>query len=278
MAADAPAQRTSPRALRAAVKDHMRIKAQRARVRAEYCGLKAFDLVLVNSLFSRESVLRSHGLESTVCYLGIDTERFRPLDLPREEFVLGLGTFGSTKGPDRAIEALATIPLQIRPPLVWIANTVHAEYLDEMRRLAAHRGVELTCRELVSDDALLEALNRASALLYASRLEPFGYAPLEANACGTPVVAIAEGGIRETIQHGCNGLLVDGNDPAALGAAVSSLLASGPLRKQMGQRARETVVDRWGVAGSIDRLEAALEGLLTRSASAPHGAAAPATA
>jgi len=61
----------------------------------------------------------------------------------------------------------------------------------------------------VSDEELVEVLNRATALVYTSRLEPFGFAPLEANACATPVVAVAEGGVRETMRNGVNGILVD---------------------------------------------------------------------
>ena len=59
-------------------------------------------------------------------------------------------------------------------------------------------------------------------MIYASHLEPFGYAPLEANACGTAVVALAEGGIRETMNHPHCGVLIPNLDRDALGRALLS--------------------------------------------------------
>ena len=44
-------------------------------------------------------------------------------------------------------------------------------------------------------------IHSTAAMLYAPRLEPFGLAPLEANACGLPVIAVPEGGVRETVVH-----------------------------------------------------------------------------
>jgi len=54
------------------------------------------------------------------------------------------------------------------------------------------------------------------------RLEPFGFAPLEANACGFPVVAVAEEGIRGTVVDGVNGLLVE-DHPDAIAHAIQRL-------------------------------------------------------
>jgi len=50
-------------------------------------------------------------------------------------------------------------------------------------------------------------------MVYSARLEPFGLAPLEANACATPVVAVAEGGVRESIRNGVNGVLISERRP-----------------------------------------------------------------
>jgi glycosyltransferase involved in cell wall biosynthesis len=82
----------------------------------------------------------------------------------------------------------------------------------------------------VSDIELLNVLNRAVAMVYAPRLEPFGLAPLEANACGVPVIAVAEGGVRETIVDQVNGLFVDHN-PASMAAVIERLCTDrSPLR------------------------------------------------
>ena len=89
----------------------------------------------------------------------------------------------------------------------------------------------------------MNILNRAMLMIYTPRLEPFGFAPLEANACGTPVLAVAEGGVRETIVDGVNGLLVD-DDPRAMADAVTRLSNDREYARRLGQAGRKQVVGR----------------------------------
>lgn len=229
----------------------------RLRAREEWHSIHAADRVLVNSFYSRESVLRAYGVDARVCYLGIDTSLFRSLDLERERFVIGLGSFEAKKGIGLAIRSVARLETP-RPPLVWVANVVDRGYHDQMIRLAESLHVELDVRVSIPDAELVSLLNRATIMLYTSRLEPFGFAPLEANACGVPVVAVAEGGVRETIRDGVNGLLVE-SDEAKIGAALASLLSDPARARRMGHSGAEYVQREWTVAGSIDRLEAHLE-------------------
>ena len=119
------------------------------------------------------------------------------------------------------IKAVAQIPVP-RPRLVWIANRGFEWYYEEMRSLAESHEVTFEARMSIDDNELVETLNRATAMVYAPRLEPFGLAPLEANACGLPVVAVAEGGVREAIIDGVNGLLVQ-HQPQAMAHAIQRL-------------------------------------------------------
>ena len=82
----------------------------------------------------------------------------------------------------------------------------------------------------------------------------FGFGVLEANACGLPVVAVAEGGFRETVQHGLNGFLVD-TDPTSIADAANQLLENPTMAKQMGERGTALIKQKWNVDTSIDRLE-----------------------
>ena len=233
-----------------------RLQALRLQAMQEWSNVRACDQVLVNSYFSRESVFRAYGVDSKVCYLGIDTALFRDLALDRERFVVGLGSFHSIKGIDLALKAMSLLS-QPRPRLVWIANSGNKYYEEEMRRLACTLGVELTVKEAISDAELVTILNRATLLIYTSRLEPFGFAPLEANACGLPVVAVAEGGVRETIKDGINGFLVD-PEPAAIAQVMTRLLQNPDLARQIGQQAAAHVQEVWNVESSVDRLEGCL--------------------
>ena len=239
-----------------------RLQALRLQAMQEWSNVRACDEVLVNSYFSRESLSRAYGIDSKVCYLGIDTSLFRDLALDRERFVVGLGSFHSIKGIDLAIKAMSLLS-QPRPRLIWISNSGSKSYEEEMNKLACSLGVELTVKEAVSDAELVTILNRATLLLYTSRLEPFGFAPLEANACGLPVVAVAEGGVRETIKDGVNGFLVD-PEPAPIARAMTRLLQDPDLTRQIGQQAAAHVQHIWNVESSVDRLEAYLRGIVSR--------------
>jgi glycosyltransferase involved in cell wall biosynthesis len=239
-----------------------RLQALRLQAMQEWSNVRACDEVLVNSYFSRESLFRAYGIDSRVCYLGIDTSLFRDLALDRERFVVGLGSFHSIKGIDLAIKAMSLLS-EPRPRLIWISNSGSKSYEEEMNKLARSLGVELTVREAISDAELVTILNRATLLLYTSRLEPFGFAPLEANACGLPVVAVAEGGVRETIKDGINGFLVD-PEPAAIARAMTRLLQNPDLARQIGQQAATHVQQVWSVESSVDRLEAYLLELVSK--------------
>jgi glycosyltransferase involved in cell wall biosynthesis len=233
--------------------EYPRLQALRLRAKQEWSNVRACDEVLVNSYFSRESVRRAYGIDSKVCYLGIDTSLFRDLALEREPIVVGLGSFDALKGIDLALKAISLLP-QPRPRLVWISNSGSKSYREEMNKLACSLGVDFTVKEAISNADLVTILNTATLFVYTSRLEPFGFAPLEANACGLPVVAIAEGGVRETIKDGVNGFLVD-PEPAAIASVANQLLQNPDLMRQMGQQAAAHVQQTWNLDGCVDRLE-----------------------
>lgn len=237
------------------MRDLIKVQGFRLQARDEKANAAGFGRILVNSLYSRESVLRAYGVDASLCYLGVDGELFCSNNSIKENFVIGLGSLTPEKGVDTAIRAVATIPQEMRPELKWVGNLTGGKYLGKVVSLAEDLDVRFDPRLQVADAELVDLLNRASVMLYTSKLEPFGFAPLEANACGTPVVAIAEGGVRETIRHMENGLLVTERDPKSLGQAVLALLKDRPLARQLGQTGREIMLQRWTWGMAIDNLE-----------------------
>jgi glycosyltransferase involved in cell wall biosynthesis len=224
--------------------------------REELLNAAAFDRILVNSLFSRESILRAYGLDSEVCYLGANLSRFIDRGLPRERVIVGLGTYTPEKNLRLVIEALALLPTP-RPELHWVGNAAYGDTLQEMSALAESRGVPFTPHLAIPDDELVTLLNRASAMVYAPRLEPFGLAPIEAGACGLPVVAVAEGGVRETVIDNETGFLVQ-NRPRDVADAVLRLLRDPTLVRRLGAAARMNAERRWSQSAAVDRIEQAL--------------------
>src|SRR3989442_2027888 len=146
----------------------------------------AAGTILANSYFSRETILRAYGRSASVCYLGVDADVFRPRSEPRADYILSVGYIGPLKGYDFLVHALARIDERRRPKLLVVANAVDGGWQQHLVQLAADRRVTLEIRLQVSDEELVDLYNRATLFVYAPHLEPFGLAPLEAMACGTP--------------------------------------------------------------------------------------------
>jgi len=238
-----------------------RTNKYRVYVREERKNFQAFDKVLVNSYFSMESCKRAYGLLSEVCYLGVDNTLFKPSKSSESRpYVVGLGSFYRHKNPELVIRALGALKGE-RPKLLWIGNMVDDKYWNEMVALARSLEVTLQVKKMVTDQQLVELLSGAICMIYSSNLEPFGFAPLEANACGTPVIAVAEGGVRETIIHGKNGFLVNPN-PEEIAGYILQLTENEELRKKIADFALENVEENWSLASCSARINKAVEGMI----------------
>lgn len=234
--------------------DDLYTTSRRIQVRCEVDNARAFDRLLVNSLYSRESLLRAYGLESYVCRLGVDQRKFRPAPArdTSETFVISVGFLAPAKRPDFIIDAVAQLP-RPRPRLVWVANGERVGYRDELVARANNAGVDLRIHMSASDEELVALLQQAACFVYAPRLEPLGLAPLEAAACGTPSVAVAEGGVRETVQDGVTGILC-GPDPRDFAAAVRELVSNQSLRAKLGNGAIAAVSENWNSESATQAL------------------------
>jgi len=216
------------------------------------CG----HLVLCNSHYTREYVHRVYGLLARVCYLGIDVERFRPLGLPREDFVLSIGRLDPRKGHELVIDALSRLPDRERPPLRIVGDQGSGKAAGRLETLAKDKGVKVHVCVDVTDEELVTLYNQARFVAYAPIMEPFGLVPLEAMACGTPVAAVREAGIRETVLHGEVGLLSERDADEFAGAMAA--LSSPRTAEGMGRHAVSYVRERWSLRAAADRLVAHL--------------------
>ena len=251
-----PASGVRPASVAAFIRHMARIRSLGILMREEQDNASAFDLLLVNSLYSRESILRAYGLSARVCRLGVDVSLFQDRRPVRERTVIGVGAIVPAKAIERAIEAVAAVSAD-RPRLEWIGNVADADYRRQLEALAADRKVEIAFSVNLSDQELVRRLNRASVMVYAPRLEPFGFAPLEASACGLPVVGIAEAGIRETVRDGFNGILVE-DGSAAMATAIEAILGDPEFGRRLGANGRRWVCEEWTVDQAVEHLEEAL--------------------
>jgi glycosyltransferase involved in cell wall biosynthesis len=238
---------------------------------------RAATRVLANSWYSREAILRVYGVEARVCYLGVDSDFFTPdPSVPRENTVLSVGSLLPAKRHDFIVEAIAAIPPSRRPRMRIIGYDPSfgrkdgASMAEALLRLADKRGVDVQIRQEVSEEVLRNEYRRAAVLAFAPRLEPFGFVPLEAMACGTPVVGVCEGGVRETIQDGVTGLLT-GRDAKEFGGALDRLLTDKALAAALAAGGREAAVCRWTWDRSVDTLERCFDHVVCRGRRPPEG-------
>ena len=216
-------------------------------------------VILANSYFSREAILRAYGMNSFVSYLGVDTEIFRPLNMEREPYVLSVGSLTPAKGFDFIIRALSLIKKKLRPCFVIVGNVVWEPWKVHLEKLAAQRGVKLELKVLIDDSELVKLYNRARLCVYAPYLEPFGLVPLEAMACGTPVVAVKEGGVRESVVHNESGWLLIERDEQEFAEAITQALLVKDKRQAAGQRGIELIQEFWTLQHATQRLLQHLE-------------------
>ena len=228
----------------------------RRQARTERAWAAAHDVILVNSQYSRESVLRAYALDSRVCYPGVDTKATAGVG-PRADYALSVGAFVPEKNPAFVVDAVArTTALERR--LVWVANVASPTLVEQVTAHAAEVGVVLEVCVAAPDALLEEHLRRAGVLIYAPRLEPFGLVPLEAMAVGLPVVAVAEGGVRETVVDEVSGLLCPA-DAGDVAKAADRLMTDDALRLGMVESAGRWARERFSDEAAGTRLLRELE-------------------
>ena len=171
--------------------------------------------------------------------------------------MISVGEITTRKGYDFLINSLALMPMDKRPSFTIIANWVNPREQQYLEELASNRRVEINILNKLSTEELCREYNAALLCIYAPIQEPFGLVPLESMSCGTPVVGVAEGGVKETVVDGLNGRLVE-RDPEIFAQAVMDLLQNPDLLSKYGRQAREYVIENWSWEKSVLRLESYL--------------------
>jgi glycosyltransferase involved in cell wall biosynthesis len=214
------------------------------------------DHLLCNSVFSRESIFRSYGRDAELVYLGVDHEIFSlPADDSRSDYVLVVGGLEPAKHHELAVEALSLLPKAVRPRLVIVSERAVRGFRENLIAQSSSMGVKLEILHGLSDEELAAAYAHAQATLCLARLEPFGLTTVESLACGTPVVAVREGGYREVVKDGKTGFLVTRN-PGEVATALQKLQA-GALSDR--EAIRESIVPFWTWASAGQRFAYALD-------------------
>ena len=170
------------------------------------------DSYVANSRYVAERIRRYYNRESTVVYPPVDTAFYRPDDnrhATRSGFLIV-----SALVPYKRLEVAIDACRRLAAPLTIVGTG------PERARLEAMSGPDVTFLGWRSDEDIRELYRRSSAVLLPG-VEDFGMVPVEAQACGCPVVALGRGGAAETVVDGTTGVLVADSSVEAFSDGLS---------------------------------------------------------
>ena len=148
----------------------------------------------------QDRIRECYGRESDIIYPPVDTEFYTPAPVPREDFYLVVSALAPYKRFDLAIDACA----KLGKKLIVIGSG------QDAKKLQAKASPGITFLGWQSDEVIRDHLRRAKALVFPGE-EDFGIVPLEAQACGCPVIAFGRGGATETVRN-----LGESNEPTGV--------------------------------------------------------------
>jgi glycosyltransferase involved in cell wall biosynthesis len=179
------------------------------------------DLFIANSRYIARRILKVYRRQAEVIYPPVDVEAFT-LRQDKEDFYLTASRMVPYKRIDLIVEAFSQMPDK---RLVVIGDG------PEMPKVRAKAGPNVTLLGYQPFEVLRDYMQRAKAFVFAAE-EDFGIAPVEAQACGTPVIAFGKGGAAETVVAGETGIFFQDQNVPSLIKAIEEFekLRFDPLR------------------------------------------------
>ena len=248
------------------------------RIDIERMIVREADKIIAECPQDKEDLIRLYDARPEkikIVPCGFSSKEFFPIDksvarkylnLPEDEnILLQLGRMVPRKGVDNVIRAMGEIKKK-QSFLLVIVGGEHEDpdpalspELARLQKLSIEYGIESSV--LFTGRKQREILKyyyaAADIFLTTPWYEPFGITPLEAMACGTPVIGANVGGIKYTIEDGETGLLVPPHDPPALAKKIEQLITDEKLLRKMQMNSLKRVQTHFtwaGVAVSCDRL------------------------
>jgi len=167
------------------------------------------DVFIANSSFVKQRILKYYRRDALVINPPVDIEKFQVTDSPKADYYLYLGEFSSYKRPLDAVEAFNLSGKK----LVMLGDGSEKNKLNKIAKS------NIVFKHKVSNVELVELIQNCRALIYPGT-EDFGIIPVEAMACGRPVIAHKSGGVLDSVIDQKTGLLYSLQNAQGLNGAV----------------------------------------------------------
>jgi glycosyltransferase involved in cell wall biosynthesis len=174
----------------------------------DYAAAQRPDVMVGISQYVSDRIKKYYGRKAPVLFPPVDAKRFK-LTERKEDFYLVVGRQVPYKRVDLAVQACT----EMNKRLIVIGEGSEHENLKKMA------GPTIEFKGRLNDKQTAEYYARAKAFLFTAE-EDFGITPLEAMACGTPVIAYGKGGATETVKDGITGMFFDRQTPESLMNAI----------------------------------------------------------
>lgn len=185
------------------------------------------DIVLANSEFTKKNIEKAYKIKPFVCYPGVDDNKYKPENLKKVYDLFFLGEKTDFDGFNILSKTLKLF-----------TKKIIVKYLDRENNP-------------ITEQQLIQEYCKSKIALAFSRNEPFGLGTIEAMSCGVPVIAIDEGGFKETIINNKTGVLVK-DDGKTIKEKIDFFLENEKIRNKFGEDARECVLRNFTWKKSVE--------------------------
>ncbi|MCY3629423.1 MAG: N-acetyl-alpha-D-glucosaminyl L-malate synthase BshA [Bacteroidota bacterium] len=237
-------------------------------------SINASDGVTAVSNFLRQETYDAFDIEVPIKVIPnfIDTEHFRRLEkehfrsaicAPGQKVVVHVSNFRRVKNVSHVVEVFHRILQEgISAKLLLVGDGPDRSNVEQLTR---DLGIQRAVRFLGKQDPVQEILSIADLFLLTSGSESFGLAPLEAMACGVPVVCSNVGGLPELVEGSEAGFLCPLGDIHAFAKACIKVLTDDSLHAAMAQHAREYAVRHYDTHSIVAQYEEYYEEIIGRT-------------
>ncbi len=208
--------------------------------------VKHIEGILSNSYNTRSRIVKYYGRkDATVLNGGVEYEKYS--NNGTEKYFLYPARFSPNKRQEYAMEAFRLFEKKIKGYKLLLVGPVSKDkaYYDYYLRIAeeAKKSSAIKIIKDVDDEKLKDLYSRCAAVLYTPVNEDYGLVPLEAMASSKPIIAVNEGGPKETVEDGKTGFLVDSEQ--AMAEKMAAVAENPQISEELGKNGRKRVMDSY---------------------------------